>query len=163
MFVACGPFGPVVTSNVTRWFIVDMPANAADPTQETVKEALMSYEQAWSRHDAEAIASFYYEPAIRVSKGGPTVRATRTDQKAFFDGFLRGLVERGYSRSRWESLEVRLLDDQTAIASGITARLRADGTLFEQVGVTYALRNTADGWKIFMSATHGPDQALQFR
>lgn len=140
-----------------------VPVHAAESTDEAVKSALIGYEEAWSRHDAAAVASFYYEPAMRVSKGGPTVRAIRADQQAFFDGFLRGLVERGYARSRWESLEVRLLDDQTAMASGVTVRSRADGSELERAGVTYALRNTADGWKIFMSATHAPERALQFR
>jgi ketosteroid isomerase-like protein len=139
------------------------PVHAAEPTEAAVKSALVGYEEAWSRQDAATVASFYYEPAMRVSKGGPTVRATRADQQAFFDGFLRGLVERGYARSLWESLDVRLLDDQTAIASGVTVRLRTDGSEFERAGVTYALRNTPNGWEIFMSATHAPDKALRFR
>lgn len=75
-----------------------------------VEKVLRAYEQAWSRHDGHAVASFYYEPAMRITKDGPVVRATRADQEAFFDRFLRGLVGRGYARSTWEGLEVRLLD-----------------------------------------------------
>jgi uncharacterized protein (TIGR02246 family) len=130
---------------------------------EAIKEVLKAYEEAWSQHDAEAVASFYFEPAMRVGKGGPVVRATRAEQKAFFDGFLRGLVDRGYVRSAWEELDVRMLDQQTAIASGITVRYRSDGTVLERVAVTYGLRESAEGWKIFMSATHAPDSVLRFR
>jgi|KBSMisStaDraftv2_1062788.scaffolds.fasta_scaffold1129720_1 uncharacterized protein (TIGR02246 family) len=135
----------------------------ANADEDAVKDVLRAYEDAWSRHDGEAIANFYYEPAMRVGKGGPAVRATRADQRAFFDGFLRGLVERGYARSAWEELEVRLLDPQTALASGITARFREDGSVLERVAVTYGLRNSGEGWKIFMSATHSPDSVLRFR
>jgi uncharacterized protein (TIGR02246 family) len=135
----------------------------AGTEEDAVKESLKAYEEAWSRHDAEAVASFYFEPAMRVGKGGPVVRATRAEQKAFFDGFLRGLVERGYARSAWEELEVRLLDPQTALASGITVRYRSDGTVLERLAVTYGLRGSAEGWKIFMSATHSPDSVLRFR
>ena len=135
----------------------------AGTEEEAVKEVLKGYEEAWSRHDAEAVASFYFEPAMRVGKGGPVVRATRAEQKAFFDGFLRGLVERGYARSAWEELEVRLLDPQTALASGITVRYRSDGTVLERLAVTYGLRDSAEGWKIFMSATHSADSVLHFR
>ena len=135
----------------------------ANADEDAVKDVLRAYEDAWSRHDGEAIANFYYEPAMRVGKGGPAVRATRADQRAFFDGFLRGLVERGYARSTWEELEVRLLDPQTALASGITARFREDGSVLERVAVTYGLRNSGEGWKIFMSATHTPDSVLRFR
>lgn len=131
--------------------------------EQAVNDTLQAYERAWSDHDARAVASFYHEPAMRITKGGPAVRATRADQEAFFNEFLRGLVERGYARSSWERLEVRLLDSQTAIASGITVRYRADGTLFERAAVTYGLRDAPAGWKIFLSATHAPDTMLQFR
>jgi len=135
----------------------------ANADEDAVKDVLKAYEEAWSRHDGEAVANFYYEPAMRVGKGGPVVRATRADQRAFFEGFLRGLVERGYTRSAWEELEVRLLDPQTALASGITVRYRDDGGVLERAAVTYGLRNSGEGWKIFMSATHAPDSVLRFR
>lgn len=135
-------------------------ARAADDVQ-TVKETLRAYEQAWSRHDGRAVASFYYEPAMRVTTGGPVVRATRAEQETFFTGFLAGLVERGYARSTWEKLDVHLLDAKTAIASGVTVRYRADGSVFERVALTYALWSTADGWKIFLTATHAPDTMLR--
>ena len=135
----------------------------AGTEEDAVKDVLTAYEEAWSRHDGEAVAVFYYEPAMRVGKGGPVVRATRAEQRTFFEGFLRGLVERGYARSAWEELEVRLLDPQTALASGITVRYRDDGSVLERVAVTYGLRNSGEGWKIFMSATHSPESVLRFR
>jgi uncharacterized protein (TIGR02246 family) len=131
--------------------------------EESVKDLLKAYEEAWSRHDGEAVAGFYFEPAMRIGKGGPVVRSTRAEQRAFFDNFLRGLVERGYVRSAWEELDVRLLDPQTALASGITVRYRSDGTVLERFAVTYGLRDSAEGWRIFMSTTHSPDSVLRFR
>lgn len=138
-------------------------ANAAAGDEDAVRQTLEAYEQAWSRHDAHAVADFYFEPAMRVSKGGPVIRATRADQETFFDGYLRGFVARGYERSEWESLEVRMIDAQTALASGISVRYRADGSILERVAVTYELWNTGSGWKIFLSATHAPESALHFR
>jgi uncharacterized protein (TIGR02246 family) len=136
---------------------------AAAQEETTVEQVLKAYEKAWSRHDAHAVAGFYLEPAMRVSKNGPVVRATRADQEAFFAGFLRGMVSRGYERSAWEALEVRLLDPQTAVASGITTRYRSDGTVFERVAVTYGLWHSDQDWKIFFSATHTPESVLRFR
>ena len=54
--------------------------SAAADERDAVKQTMEAYEQAWSRHDAHAVADFYFEPAMRVSKGGPVVRATRADQ-----------------------------------------------------------------------------------
>jgi uncharacterized protein (TIGR02246 family) len=135
----------------------------AGTEEQAVRTVLQSYEAAWSRHDAHAVAGFYHEPAMRVARGGPVVRPTRADQEAFFSAFLASLVSRGYARSEWEELDVRLLDGETAVASGVTRRYRSDGDLLERVAVSYGLRKTAAGWKIFLSATHAPDTVLRFR
>lgn len=131
--------------------------------EEEVTGTLQAYESAWSRHDAAAISSFYYEPAMRVGRGGPVVRPTRADQAAFFSGFMPGLVQQGYAYSALEETNVRLLDARTAVASGITVRYKADGTVLDRLGVTYGLYKTNDGWKIFISATHAPESVLRFR
>ena len=65
--------------------------------------------------------------------------------------------------SEWESLEVRLLDAQTGLASGITVRYRADGSVMERVAVIYSLWSSEKGWKIILSATHAPESVLYFR
>ncbi len=143
-------------------FMCSVPAYAQEPFED-VRQTLQAYEQAWSRHDAQAIAAFYFEPAMRVSKAGPVVRASRVDQQAFFAGYLRAIMERGYDRSEWESLGGRLLDAQTALASGVAVRYRADGSVLERVGLTYHLWKTGEGWKIFLSATHAPENVLRFQ
>jgi len=129
---------------------------------QAVKQTLQGYEQAWSRHDGPAIASFYYEPAMRVSKAGPLVRSTRAAEEAFFDGFVQLLVVKGYDHSDWQVLHVHLLNARTAIASGVVTRYRRDGSILQRQGVTYDLWRTDQGWKIFLSATHAPQSALQF-
>ena len=144
-------------------FATCCPAVSAADGEDAIRQTLQAYEQAWSRHDAHAVASFYFEPAMRVSKAGPVIRPTQADQETFFDGYLRGMVGRGYDRSEWESLEVRLLDAQTGLASGITVRYRADGSVMERVAVTYSLWSTEKGWKIILSATHAPENVPRFR
>ncbi len=137
-------------------------APAEDPTQ-SVTKALYAYEDAWSHHDANAIAGFYVEPALRVSVDGPIVRETQAAQEAFFKGLLTSLVNQGYERSTWNHLEVHLLDGRTAIASGVVARYPANGSVFQTQAVTYGLWDTTRGWKIFFSATHPPGSELHFR
>ena len=135
----------------------------ADAAAADIVATLQAYEGAWGRHDGSAVASFYYEPAMRVGQAGPVVRQTRKDQEAFFNGFLKGLVGRGFERSEWAELDVRLLDAQTAIASGVAVRYKSDGEVLERVAVTYGVRKTEAGWKIFLSAAHAGDTPLRFR
>jgi ketosteroid isomerase-like protein len=142
--------------------VADEPETAGSGTQ-VVVQIMHAYEDAWSRHDAHAIAGFYYEPAMRVSASGPTVRATRAMQETFFSGLLANLIHQGYAKSDWEQVEVRLLNENTAIASGVIVRHRDDGSVFQRQGVTYTLWRGEQGWKIFLSATHSPSTALHFR
>ena len=135
----------------------------AAPEEVALKNVLEAYEQAWSQHDAIAIASFYHEPAMRIGRGGPVVRPTRADQEAFFSHFVPELVQRGFDHSEFEELNVHLLDADTAIASGILLRYRKDGSLMERIAVTYGLRKGEQGWKIFLSDTHSPETAMRFR
>jgi hypothetical protein len=113
-------------------------AYAEDATQ-TITKALYAYEDAWSHHDAKAIAGFYAEPAIRVSANGLIVRDTQAAQTVFFNGLLTSLVNQGYERSNWDHLEVHLLDGRSAIASRVVTRYRANGSVFQSQAVTYGL------------------------
>lgn len=58
---------------------------------------------------------------------------------------------------------MRLLDETTAIASGVTVRYRPDGSVLERMALTYGLYKTSEGWKIFLSATHSANTVLRFR
>ncbi len=136
-------------------------AGTADEVR-AVQQVMRDYEAAWSRHDAHAIAGFYFEPAMRVSAAGPTVRDTRAVQEAVFNGLLQKLAQRGYATSTLQHMEVHLLDVDTAVASGVVVRDRQDGSLLETVGATYLLWRTTEGWKIFLSANHEPQTALHF-
>jgi ketosteroid isomerase-like protein len=131
--------------------------------QADIEATLQNYENAWSAHDPNAIASFYYEPAMRISPAGPVVRQTRKDQEIFFSGFLPSLIQRGFDKGKWEELNIHLLDSETAIASGIVIRTRKDASLFERVAISYGLRKTPQGWRIFLSDTHAPETVMRFR
>ncbi len=60
----------------------------ANDTESEIKAVMTGYEKAWSQHDAKAIANYYHEPAMRVSKTGPTVRPTSKSQEIFLRVFL---------------------------------------------------------------------------
>ncbi len=132
----------------------------ANDTESGIRAVMIGYEQAWSKRDAKAVASYYHEPAIRGSRVGPTARPTIKSQEIFFEGFLGSLVIRGYDYSDWESLNIHIMNAQTAVAGGITLRYKKDGTLMERAAVSYGLWKTIDGWEIFWSTTHTPEGVM---
>jgi ketosteroid isomerase-like protein len=151
---------------ITPWclaFALLGPGIAIADDRADVTTTLQSYEKAWTDHDSTAIASYYYEPAMRVSPAGPIVRQTREEQESFFSAFLPGLMQRGFDKGKWEQLNVHLLGPDTAFASGILVRMRKDGSVLERIAASYGLQKTPEGWKIFLSDTHAPETVMRFR
>lgn len=147
---------------ITLCFVFTANVNAENE-EPAIRSVMLAYEQAWSEHDAKAVASYYFAPAIRVSKTGPSVRATIKDQELFFEGLLGSMVARGYDHSEWETLNIHQMDERTATASGITLRYKKDGSLMERTAVSYGLWKDVDSWKIFWSATHNPSSVMAFK
>jgi len=164
--IAAQGFETAMTLNLIRCCLIIMLLGSGvvlATERADIEAMLQGYEKAWSDHDSRAIASFYYEPAMRVSPNGPVIRQTRKDQESFFFAFLPGLIQRGFDRTTWEELNIHLLDSETAMASGIVIRTRKDGSVLERVAVSYGLRKTQQEWKIFLSDTHTPDTVMRFR
>jgi len=72
---------------ITLCFVFTANVNAENE-EPAIRSVMLAYEQAWSEHDAKAVASYYFAPAIRFSKTGPSVRATIKDQELFLKDYL---------------------------------------------------------------------------
>ncbi|MCL1037876.1 nuclear transport factor 2 family protein [Shewanella submarina] len=77
-------------------------------------------------------------------------------------GFLDTLKTRGVSAVKWESVNIKPLDENVAIASNVALRLRANGKVYNRVGATYLLKNTEQGWRIAAFTIHNADNSMTF-
>jgi hypothetical protein len=73
--------------------------------------------------------------------------ATTDDIVAFIDDVLKRIRPLGYAQSICETISVRMLNPQVALASVVGVRLRVDGSEMQRAAFTYLLMNN-DGWKI---------------
>jgi hypothetical protein len=53
------------------------------------------------------------------------------------------------------------MSEHTAFVSVSRVRYKSDGQELEQLGETYTLRRTDDGWKIAVAMIHDPDTVLR--
>ena len=110
--------------------------------------ALRDYNEAFGRGDLSAIGHHCHVPFTRISPQGVEVLPTMSEIEAFYGGIQRDLRERGYSHSTRSELHLKLLDQITALASGVFVRHKTDGSELETIGVTYVLRKTEGEWKM---------------
>jgi hypothetical protein len=128
------------------------PGDSAD--LEAVIEALNAYSDAFGRGSLDDVAGYCRAPMTLVAPEGTRLLASEEDIRAAYDATLRELRARGYSHTVWAELNVRLLSDATALASGIPVRFLADGRELERVAATYLLHNTAGAWRIMVVVLH---------
>src|SRR5579872_529103 len=93
------------------------PGESAD--LEAVIEVLNAYSDAFGRGALDDIARYCRTPMTLVAPEGVRLLASEEAIRAAYDATLRDLRTRGYSHSVWAELNVRLLSDGTALASGI--------------------------------------------
>ena len=119
-----------------------------------VTQFLGRYYSTFSSLDIELIAPFFLEPCIFISPQGVVAAQTHDNLKDVFRIITETLRSKGYGRSDLINLKVQRLSDTATLASGIADRYKADGQELEQVGVTYVLQNSGDGWKIAVTIIH---------
>ena len=93
--------------------------------------AFRDYNDAFGRGDVSAICQHYNVPFVLISSQGVKVLPTVFEIEAFWGGVIRDLRERGYSHSTRSELHVKLLDQTTALASGVFVRHKTDGSELE--------------------------------
>jgi ketosteroid isomerase-like protein len=128
-----------------------------------VDHALRDYNDAFGRGDLSAIGQHCNVPFVSIFPEGVGVKvlATMSEIEAGYGGYLKGLRERGYSHSIPSELHVKLLDQITALASGVFVRQKTDGSELETIGGTYVLRKTEGEWKISVVIRHLPANVIR--
>ena len=136
-------------------FALAAPAHAAgDEDKAAATQALIDYFNAVITLDTQRVVRYCHEPFTFVSTGLARSLVTRADLDSWLKPGFAALKERGYARSEWPQLNVKLLSNGVAIASALIVRYKTDGQEMERVGATYLLRKTDDGWKVAVLAAH---------
>ena len=126
-----------------------------------VDHAFHDYNDTFVRGDLSAIGHHCHVPFTRISPQGVEVLPTMSEIEAFYGGIQRDLRERGYSHSTRSELHLKLLDQITALASGVFVRQKTDGSELETIGGTYVLRKTEGEWKISVVIRHLPANVIR--
>ncbi|WP_462158562.1 hypothetical protein [Pseudoalteromonas sp. GB56] len=96
-----------------------------------------------------------YMPTIMLmsTKNAPqSVSAQAFSQQV--TGFLDGLKNKGVTKVQWQTVNVRMIDNNIALASNLAVRYTESGEVYNQVGATYLLYKEHTDWRIASFAVH---------
>lgn len=90
-----------------------------------------------------ASAENYHSPAIQIIPNIP-LRMVHEKQKLMNGSraFLLSLKEKGVTTIEWENIQIKMLSENSAIASNIGVRYLSDGKIHNKAAATYLLKKS---------------------
>ena len=139
-----------------------VPARAAgEEDRVAATQALVDYFNAVITLDTQRVSQYCNEPFMYLDSARSSSFATRSDVEAWLKPGFAALKERGYGRSEWPQLQVKVLGNGVALASALIVRYKVDGTEMSRAGATYFMRKTQDGWKLVSLTVHDTSTVLK--
>jgi ketosteroid isomerase-like protein len=129
--------------------------------EQEVDQLFAAYFRDFSNLDLKAIVSYFHHPCTFIVPQGVFVFSSASEVEGFWAPRFDDLKTQGFGRTERAEANVKVLSDNTAMASSRAVRYKKDGSELERRGATFALRKTADGWKIVMVIHHSPDNVIQ--
>lgn len=113
--------------------------------------------EAFSKLDFDAWLALFSVPRMVISKGVVFSSSSDEDTRNVMMPVFDSLRRRGFSHTRLDKCQIKLLSDTTAVASTVWTRLDGDGGVIETLGATYTLVLSGDTWKVAVVASHRAD------
>lgn len=100
------------------------------------------------------VIPFYHYPSILI--GNDKAVALKNKLEAWFvlTKVMGNLKQDNYHHSELRDLKVKLLSKNLATITGKAKRVRKDGTIILDFGLTYTLRKVSKEWKIIAGIIH---------
>ncbi len=113
-----------------------------------IVDVLENYNVAFAESNYSEIAKYFDYPASFNLKD-KTISASNKFKLKLIYRKIRGDLPDYYAYSKWDKIELQLIDDSIVIANAKYLRYKHDGTLFESGSAQYHLRFINEKWKIF--------------
>lgn len=121
-----------------------------------VLAALKDFQSSYNQMNSDLIAGHFNNPTTLIGPKGLSITISKEDFKNTFDPVINHLEISDYASSEWKNLEVKILDEDLAIASADITQYDVNKEVIENFGATYTLSHDGDSWKISTITTHPP-------
>lgn len=129
--------------------------------REFMQDYLDGYEKYLKADDTANVAwvtKHFSEPLVMMPPSGPMPMATHKDFAPNIKYFLdEALKKKGVVKLTWAKLQIAILSDTQALASGLVDALDENGKTVEQRASIYLLTKSKKGWSVSVNLPHSPD------
>jgi len=129
--------------------------------EQEVDQLFIDYFRDFSNLDVEAIVSYFHLPCTFITPQVVFIYSTADEVDGFWRPRFNDLEVSGFDHTVRSEASIKVLNDNTAMASSLATRYTKDGKELERRGATFACRKTDAGWKIATVIHHSPDNVVQ--
>ena len=129
--------------------------------EQEVDQLFISYFRDFSNLDLNAIVSYFHQPCTFIVPQDVIVFTSASQVEGFWGPRFDDLKAQGFGRTERAEANIKVLNDNTAIASSKAIRYTEDGSELELRGATFVLRKSDGDWKIVTLIHHSPDNVIQ--
>ncbi len=129
--------------------------------EQEVDQLFIDYFRDFSNLDVEAIVSYFNLPCAFITPQEIFTYSTADEVDGFWRPRFNDLEASGFDHTERSQASIKVLNDNTALASSLAARFTKDGKELERRGATFACRKTSEGWRIATVIHHSPDNVIQ--
>ena len=129
--------------------------------EQEVDQLFTNYFGDFSNLDLKAIVTYFHHPCTFIVPQAVFVFSSASEVEGFWGPRFDDLKTQGFGRTERAEANIKVLSDDTAMASSRAIRYKEDGSELERRGATFALRKTDAGWKIVTVIHHSPDNVIQ--
>ena len=116
--------------------------------RQDIIDVLEKYNEAFGKADyANIIHCFDYPVSFNLQD--KTIGASSKFKLKLIYKKIRGDLPDYYSYSKWENVDIRLIDDNIAIVNANFSRYKNDDTIYDLGAAQYHMRLINNEWKIF--------------
>ena len=130
--------------------------------EKEVDQLFVDYFRDFSNLNLKAIVSYFHHPCTFMVPQEVLVFNSEFEIEGFWGPRFADLKTLNFDHTERAEASIKVLNDNTAIASSKAVRFGKDGSELEQRGATFGVRKTDDGWKIVTLIHHSPDNVPAF-
>ena len=132
---------------IISYFFILISLAAANQKQNII-DLLDQYNTAFGKADYSDIAKCFDYPAY-FNLQDKTIGASGKFKLKLIYRKIRGDLPDYYSYSKWEKIDIQLIDDNIAIVNANFSRYKDDDTIYDSGSAQYHMRLINNEWKIF--------------
>lgn len=131
-------------------------SNQNEKAEAEVLAALESFQASYNQMDVNKISDHFNNPTTLIAPQGVSVTIAKDEFNEVFGPVINYLENAEYKKSTWRNVDVKVLDNELAIASADVTQYDVNDQVIENFGVTYSMSHDGEGWKISAITTHPP-------